>query len=343
MAPQFLAQFFDLLTGIFHGPLIYNLTRNREKPPINYKKTVLIYNPQAGRFGRGGTHLVEQIVGILKQQGHHVAVAPTTAPCMAGRLAREHIQQGADFIIAAGGDGTINEVAEGMVHTAVPLAILPAGTANVLAMEMGLGRDLLRTARRLHELHPHRIAVGHVDAGAGRLSRHFLLMAGIGVDAHIAYHVNPRVKATAGKVAYWLAGFSILGQSLAPLQAEIDGRKRPCAFALISRVRNYGGDFEIARAVSLFDDDFEIVLFEGRTAAGFVKYLLGMAMNRLSGMKGVTVLRADRITITGPPDRRVYIQIDGESAGNPPADIHIVRDALTLLVPPEYEKRRTNQ
>jgi diacylglycerol kinase (ATP) len=70
-----------------------------------------------------------------------------------------------------------------------------------------------------------------------------------------------------------------------------------------------------------------------------VKYVLGMALNRLGGMKGVTVLRADRMTVTGSADSRVYVQIDGESAGHLPAEIRIVPDALTLLVPAEYERR----
>ncbi len=79
-------------------------------------------------------------------------MAPTTGPRTAGAIAREHIDRGADLIVAAGGDGTINEVAEGMVHSQVPLAILPAGTANVLAMEMKLGAQLERAAERLEDM-----------------------------------------------------------------------------------------------------------------------------------------------------------------------------------------------
>src|SRR5437879_13682300 len=104
---------------------------------------------------------------------------------MAAALAREHIGRGADLIIAAGGDGIINEVAEGMVRSAVPLAFLPAGTANVLAMEMKIGSDLERVARQLHEFESRRVSVGHVTCDGGRTARHFLLMAGIGLDAHI--------------------------------------------------------------------------------------------------------------------------------------------------------------
>jgi len=113
-------------------------------------------------------------------------------------------------------------------------------------------------------------------------------MAGIGVDAHIVYHVSGSLKARTGKLAYWVAGLSVLGRRLASLQVEIAGQAHACSFTLVSKVRNYGGDFEIARSVTLFDNDFEVVLFEGSNSLGYVKYLLGMALNRLIGMKGVT-------------------------------------------------------
>jgi diacylglycerol kinase (ATP) len=266
-------------------------------------------------------------------------VAPTTGPGAAGAIVREHIRQGADLVVAAGGDGTVNEILEGMVHTEVPLAILPGGTANVLAMEMSLGKNMERVAGRLDKFCPHRISVGHVTCGGGRVSRHFLLMAGIGLDAHVVYHVNGPLKARTGKLAYWVAGWNMLGRQLPSFQVDIAGQTYPCSFALLSKVRNYGGDFEIARSVSLFDDDFEVVLFEGRSSVGYLRYLLGMALNRLSGMKGVTILRADRMTVSGPQNSRVYVQVDGELVGHLPAEIRIVPAALTLLVPPEYERR----
>jgi len=268
-----------------------------------------------------------------------VTVAPTTGPGTAGGLAHQHIRRGADLVVAAGGDGTINEVVEGMVNSDVPLAILPGGTANVLAMEMSLGRNLERVAERISELRPRRISLGHVTTDDGKVDRHFVLMAGIGVDAHIVYRVDSALKARTGKLAYWLAGFRLLGRQLPFLRVDIGGQTHVCSFALLSKVRNYGGDFEIARSVSLFDDCFEAVLFEGRNSLGYVKYVVGMALNRLSGMKGVTVLRTDSIKVSSPDDR-VYVQIDGELAGHLPAEIRIVPNALTLLVPAEYERLR---
>ena len=238
-------------------------------------------------------------------------------------------------MLAAGGDGTINETAEGLVGSPVPLGILPAGTANVLATEMRLGRSWEESARCLAVCRPRRIAVGHVQT-CGRPPRHFLLMAGAGLDAHVVYRVNPGLKARTGKFAYWVAGWSLVGRALPQIRATVDGSEHECSFALIARVRNYGGDFEIARDTTLFDETFEVVLFEGRNTARYVKYFAGMATNRLRGMRGVEVLRARDIRLEPLPGELAYLQIDGEFAGALPAAITIIPDALTLLVPPGY-------
>ncbi len=276
-----------------------------------------------------------RIVDGLRQYGYDVTAAATTGPGTAGAIAREHIANGAELIVTAGGDGTINETLEGMVHSAVPLAILPAGTANVLAMEMKVGRHLERALRQFHLWQPRRISVGQVTCDGGRVTRHFLCMAGIGFDARIVYHVSAGLKALTGKLAYWLAAWSVIGP-LHEMQVELDGSRAQCSFALLSKVRNYGGDFEIATSVSLFDDSFEAILFEGRSAAPYLRYFLGIALNRLSGMKGVTVRRAGHARLSCPQDRRIYVQVDGEYAGHLPAEVRIVPDALTLLVPREY-------
>ena len=273
---------------------------------------------------------------VLKSNGHQVTVAPTTGAGTAAGIVREHIAGGAELVVVAGGDGTINETAEGMVHSQVPLGILPGGTANVLAMEMKLGSRLERAAQRLEECRPHRISLGRVTCGGGAVSRHFLLMAGIGLDAHVVYHVNLSLKARAGKLAYWVAGWSLLGRRLPQIRVDSDGRQYECSFALLSKVRNYGGDFEIAREVTLFQNRFEMVLFEGQSSTRYVKYLAGLALRRLKGMRGVEMLRTTGATLSCPGERRVFVQIDGESAGYLPAEVSIVPDALTLLVPPEY-------
>jgi diacylglycerol kinase (ATP) len=301
-----------------------------------YKKTVLIFNPRAGKFERGKDSLIGRLVKVLEGDGHQVTVAPTEGPRTAGAIARQHIAQGADLIVAAGGDGTINEVAEGMVHSQVPLAVLPAGTANVLAMETRMALKLERAAARLKDLEPRRISVGHVTCDNGRVSRHFLLMAGIGLDAHIVYRVDARLKARTGKLAYWLAGWTLLGRQLPEFEVEVDGRRGRCSFALVSKVKNYGGDFWIARGANLLDDRFEAVLFEGRTTFRYVRYFTALLLNRLSQMRGLSITPATSVKAFAPEDQHVYVQIDGEFAGRLPAEIRLVPDALTVLLDREY-------
>jgi YegS/Rv2252/BmrU family lipid kinase len=280
--------------------------------------------------------LIQRTEKALRDAGHNVTLAPTTGPRTAGEIARAHIERGADLIVVAGGDGTINEALDGMVGSSVPLAILPAGTANVLATEMRLGRDPVAAARKLHQWMPRAVAIGELRQADE--TRRFLLMAGIGLDAHVVYNVNPRLKARTGKFAYWVAGWSLLGKRLPQFEVEVDGRRHQCSFALVTRVRNYGGDFEIARKVTLLDDDFEVVLLEGNTSFSFVPYFAGMALGKLAGMSGVTVLRAREIKLSGATDARVYIQIDGEFAGRLPAELRIVPSAVKLLVPESYGK-----
>ncbi|MCL4402702.1 MAG: hypothetical protein M1436_08585 [Acidobacteria bacterium] len=292
-----------------------------------------MYNPRAGKLGRNGQRELERAARVL---GAAVLI-PTNGPGTAGPLAREAIHAGAELVLAAGGDGTINETAEALVGSPVPLGILPAGTANVLACELGMRGGIAAAASGLAAMEPCRIAVGRLSSSAG--TRHFLLMAGAGLDARIVYRVNGPLKAHTGKLAYWLAGFESALRPLAEFQVETEQGARTCSYALVSRVRNYGGTFEIARATHLFEDRFEVVLFEGRNSLRYLVYLAGVALRRAAGLPGVTVLRARKVLFSCPGDRRVHVQVDGEYAGRLPASAEIVPDALTLLVPRAYRAR----
>jgi diacylglycerol kinase (ATP) len=289
--------------------------------------------------GKGRGRL-EDAASILTAAGHVTSLIPTTGPGTAGDIARQAIAEGTEVILAAGGDGTINEVIDGMAHSSIPLGILPAGTANVLSTEIGLGRNLKQAARLIPQCVGRRIALGRLDYGT--TSRHFLSMAGVGFDAHIVYNLNARLKLRLGKMAYWLSGFTQTVRRFPEFEIEIDGLHRSvCSFALVSRVRNYGGDFEIARSASLLEDRFEVVLFRGRHALPYLKYVFGMITGRLQRMDGVTFLSAQNIRVFDPADRRVYIQVDGEYAARLPASIALVPNALTVLLPPNYLRIRT--
>ena len=250
------------------------------------------------------------------------------------------MERGADLILVAGGDGTINEAVNGMVHSDVPLGILPAGTANVLANELGIGKTMEGAAAVLANAVKERVALGLISSEKTETRRHFLLMAGAGLDADIVFNLNPRMKEAVGKVAYWIGGFSKVGRRIPEFTVQAEGREYRASFALLSRVRNYGGDLEIAPTISLLDDEFEMVLFEGESSLGFLKYMLAVVVHQQQTMRGITILRTRQAIFSAPGDSNIHLQVDGEYAGLAPARVEIVPSALTLLVPPDFNVRR---
>ncbi len=264
----------------------------------------------------------------------------TTGPGHAGEISRQEVARGAELILVAGGDGTINEAVNGMAHSDVPLGILPAGTANVLACELGIGKSMERAAETLADSVLERVALGSITNGDEGAQRYFLLMAGVGLDADIVYHIHAGMKRALGKAAYWMGGFSRVGRRIPEFTVQANGREFRASFALLSRVRNYGGDLEIAPTISLMDDEFEMVLFEGESSLQFLKYMLAVVVHRQQTMRGITILRTRHAVFSGLRNSKIHIQIDGEYAGVAPARVEIVPNALTLMVPPGFRARR---
>ena len=304
---------------------------------LHAKRAALIYNPVARGISRR-RYLLQRTIDLLDSQGIDAKLVATEAAGTAGAQAREQIDSGCDLIIAAGGDGTINEVANGMLYTGVPLAILPGGTANVLAREMRLPRYFLHAAQRISTMRPYRIAVGSARLGEVE-PRCFLCMAGAGLDAEIVSRLNLRFKAFAGKFAYYATGFGQVFRTLREFEVLVDGKAYLASFALISRVRNYGGDLEIARNASLLRNDFEVVLFRGTISLQYLRYLVGVALRAVNRMSGVTVLRGRTITMPEPESAGIFVQLDGELAGELPTTVEILPGALTILLPERYVSR----
>jgi YegS/Rv2252/BmrU family lipid kinase len=230
-----------------------------------------------------------------------------------------------------GGDGTINEVVNGMIGSEAHLGVLPGGTANVLASELGLGSSLERAIDRLARCTPKQISIGRL-CQPDKPARHFLMMAGAGLDAQVVCDLNPCLKAKTGKLAYWVAGFSQIVKRVGQLETRINGDTYRCGFTLAARVRNYGGDLELARGASLLNDEFETVMFEGSNPLRYAFYMMAVAVKQVQKMPGVRTVRSTRVELAGDAP----IHIDGEYVGRSPATIEIVPDALTILVPESY-------
>jgi diacylglycerol kinase (ATP) len=256
---------------------------------------------------------------------------------MAGELGRVAIERGFNLLLAAGGDGTINEVLNGIIGSKIAFGALPAGTANVLANEIGLSGRPDRAAAQLLNAVPVRISVGAFDQ-PGEPRRHFMMMAGAGLDARIVHELNLDLKKKLGKLSYWHGGMKQLGRDIPKFRITVDGVDRLAGFALMARVRNYGGDFEIARNIRLTDNDFEIVILEQNRFVDHVRFLFGVILNRLDKTPGVCVLRGSSAEIVPLNSERIHVQADGEAIGVLPATISVVPDAVTLLLPKRYAR-----
>ena len=238
------------------------------------------------------------------------------------------------MILVAGGDGTVNEALAGVAGTDVPFGFLPFGTANVLSNELRMGNNPVRAAELLEHCTPMPVSLGRMVAESG--SRLFLCMAGAGLDARIVRIVNPKLKMALGKYAYWVYGFKQVGHRLPEFRVRVNGREYVTSIALISRVRNYGGDIEIARRANLLEDHFAIVLFEGRSSSRYLKYFAGVLFNAMDRMSGVHVLEATNVEIEPIEGSKLDLQLDGEHVGFGAARFEIVEGSVRLLIPATY-------
>ena len=208
--------------------------------PEGIKNAVLIYNPTSGRKRHRRFADVEQAGRILKQAGIATELAPTTGPQAATKMARQAVEQSRDLVIGCGGDGTINEIVNGLAGSNVPLALLPAGTANILAKELCVPWDIPHAARLIPSGVVRRIALGlavpaldHLYTSLPRAGRYFLCVAGAGPDGAIVNNVDEILKKNAGVVAYWVEGLKqLFTYGFPDLQVSV-GKKSSIAATII--------------------------------------------------------------------------------------------------------------
>ncbi len=272
---------------------------------------------------------------VLQDAGSCIELFATPGPRLAGELACKAVDKGCDLILAAGGDGTINEAVNGIAGSSVQFGILPAGTANVLANEIGFSNRPDHAARQLLHTVPVRIALGLLEK-SDKSRHYFVLMAGLGLDARIVYELDNDLKNMLGKLAYWHGGLRQLGRPVPRFHLSVGGAEYCASFALVTRVRNYGGDFEIAQQVRLTDNDFEVVIFQNNQWQDYVRFFGAVLTKRLYNTEGVTIVRATHVEADSAQKERIYVQVDGESQGTLPASMSVVPDALTLMMPKRY-------
>ena len=271
-----------------------------------------------------------------RHRGVAVETAATAARGDALRLARA--ARHARKIAVAGGDGTINEAINGMAGGNARLALIPLGTANVLAAELGLPADAAALARIAAGDTVRAIHLGQAEIGGGAAQgavRRFSMMAGVGFDAHVVAHVPPGLKRAAGKLAYgWQTFVEWLRLSPRRYRVIADGVSYDCASAILAKGRFYAGRYVAAPGASLDRASFELVLFERGGRFAVLRYASALALGRLHKAKGVRILRARDIAIAG--DAAVAgaepVHADGDVIGTLPVRFTIAPERLNVLV-----------
>jgi YegS/Rv2252/BmrU family lipid kinase len=291
------------------------------------RRILAIYNPTAGRRARGK---FERFRAALTRLGAVVTVAETNAPLHAKSLAESADPARFDAIAVAGGDGTINEAVNGIVYSGLPLAILPLGTANVLAQELGLPRAPEALAE-IAALSPARSIVPAEIVTAERNEPwRFLLMAGIGFDAEVVAHLNLKLKRKIGKGAYALGSLAQLGRHERRLfDARIDGKIESPASLVVARAHFYGGRFVLAPDARLDQPALHTVLFPSASRLATLRYMAAVVTSTLKQQCDVEVRGSREIELAGPEGAPV--QIDGDVRAHLPASIRLAAAPLALI------------
>jgi diacylglycerol kinase (ATP) len=313
------------------------------------RKALLLYNPASGR--RQGRRLadVEAAASVLRAAGVDLSSAATRPTDGTAEQVGEAIAAGCDTVFACGGDGTVHDVLQRLVGTDVALGIIPLGTANSLAHDLGLPLAPVRAAQVALTATRRRIAVGRVayqDFVGKPGSRYFTVTVGIGVDADLFYKLNPRAKRRLGMMAYYVKATRLwLTHRMEHFVVEIPRTSPPrrveVSQLLAVRIQDFGGVLrQLAPGASLERDDLRLVLFQTRSRAAYLGYVLRGLLGRRWSIPGIELLHTSAVgcrTLV-PTSSRVLVEADGELLGTLPVEITVVPDAVNLLVPSEAKR-----
>ena len=305
-----------------------------------FHNALLIHNPNAGGGGGEARRAkLDQARRILAARGIRADLAETTAPGQATEIARRAGPDGRQLVIACGGDGTINEVVNGLAASQnghrVPLALLPAGTANVLAKELELSWDIPKAAEQLARGEVRDIALGlATPLEEPEKARYFLSVAGAGPDARITYAIDLDLKARLGILAYWWQGTrEVFNYKFRHFRVTSDGESREVSLVIVGRTKHYGGPFKITTQADLFEDQFEFAGLTTQSGLKYLSYLPTLWFGDLRKEEGVHFWKSDRLLCESIDADPIYSQVDGEPLARLPVEFRIVPRALRLLVP----------
>ncbi|UCH44891.1 MAG: diacylglycerol kinase family lipid kinase [Nitrospiraceae bacterium] len=236
-----------------------------------------------------------------------------------------------DRILVASGDGTINEVLNGLMNSdnpdqhRIPVAVIPLGTTNVLAKELGIPETIESAVNLALQGEAKRVSLGRING------HYFSLMAGIGFDGETVMGVkNNFVKKMSGKAAHILSGLKVLQHYHPPLiTVRTDKDEYSACTAVISNARCYGGHFYVTPDASITEAVLDVCLFKGRTRRSLLRFIAGVLSRRHSRYDDVTIVKAGEVEVTS--EGTVHVQIDGDYFGTLPVTIDVVADAASLV------------
>jgi diacylglycerol kinase (ATP) len=299
-------------------------------------KAQLIYNPTAGP--RDVRHGLRKVRSLLRRRGWAVEIKLTEKPGDAGALAGAAAQAGCDVVIVAGGDGTVSEAVNGLVGTQTALGVLPVGTGNLWAKQLGVPTYTLANPLRLRE------AATGLAEGAIRLvdvgrmdGRYFLCWAGIGIDAQVTAEMEPRDRFTKrlGILPYAIAIVSVARDfSGVRTRVSFDGGfvRGRALLVLVSNIQQYAGLINVAREARMDDGLLDVFIFKGLGFPYVLRHALKMLSNRHLQDPKVVHCQARHIEVW--TEYAIPVQVDGDPVGTTPITLEAVPRALRVLVPP---------
>lgn len=288
-------------------------------------KSFLLINPLSGSYSRA---LHDEILASLQGAGVFPDCLTVTGPDDARRVCGEiEAAPGTPLVIIAGGDGTVNAVVNALSPGRATLAILPAGTANVLALELGIG-SVADGVARIVRGGTRPLSVGLVE-GEGGLSRRFLLMAGIGLDGDIVRGVRTGEKRLFKKGAYLLSALRCL---LAWRQGRFallaDGHALECHSVVICNGARYGGSLVLMPGADISEPALDLFCVTAGSRWSYLRIVLSVLAGRPCRPDMVTQLRAGRVEVAG--DRA--IQLDGDYLGQAPVRVSTLAGFARIIV-----------
>lgn len=288
---------------------------------------MVIFNSHSG----GGEYRrdLPLILDSLRGLGYDVEERETAGVGDATRFAREAVQQGLDLVCAIGGDGTVNETINGLAGAEVPLAIVPTGTVNVLAMELGIPLEL-PDAVKLLEVG----TVSWIDLGLAG-DRYFGLMAGVGMDAAVVASLNPVLKKAFKEAAFAVQGLANYLTKEEPLiRVTTAERTVEGYFAVFGNSSNYGGGFGITPLADMRDGLLDVCVLKDKSFLSTIWYWSAALINAHIKHPKVEYFRTEAAEIvTVEEGKEVLVQTDGEMAGKLPLTCRVVPRSLRVVVP----------